>query len=194
MQATAVDNAAIRAISDLDTLETSQVLRRLHHNLGLLNKCGAGSATYYQLNYEKIAELVAERGELAANTSDLGAYAGDLDPNVSNLAPDTSNLGSNASDPDLPLELVETISSLSTKPRKETLWPVILKACAFAPMTSSYLAMVLNRREDHLKTNHLTKMRKEGLLNYLYPEVVNHPQQAYVTTEQGKAWLKTHKE
>lgn len=32
------------------------------------------------------------------------------------------------------------------------------------------------------------------LFNYLYPEVINYRQQTYVTTEQGKAWLKTHKE
>lgn len=28
-----------------------------------------------------------------------------------------------------------------------------------------------------------------GLLGYLYPEVINHPEQAYLTTEQGKTWL-----
>lgn len=176
----AVDNAAIRAVSDLDTLATSQVLRRLHHGLGLLTKGGAGSATYYQLNQEKIARLVAEHGELATNASvldpkggDLGAYAGELE---------------------LPQNLLDAISRLSERPRKEVLWPIILRLCSVAPMSSNQIANKLGRLEKHLKANHLTKMRKEGLLNYLYPEVVNHPQQAYVITEQGKAWLKTHKE
>ncbi len=57
-------------------------------------------------------------------------------------------------------------------------------------MTTCRIASILQRSEKHLKGNHLSKMRKEGLLDYLYPEVVNHPQQAYVITEQGKIWLK----
>ena len=32
-------------------------------------------------------------------------------------------------------------------------------------------------------------MRKEGLIHYLYPEVINHPDQAYVITKKGKQWL-----
>jgi ATP-dependent DNA helicase RecG len=33
-------------------------------------------------------------------------------------------------------------------------------------------------------------MRKAGLIAYVYPEVVNHPHQAYVIAEKGKEWLK----
>lgn len=166
----AVDNAAIRAISDLDTNSASQVLRKLHHGLGLLVKGGAGSATYYQLNYEKID------AQIDVNRTGLDTNASDLDTNASDLK--------------LPLALQEAIKGLSSKPRKEILWPVILQLCNLSPMTSQGLATIFNRREDHLKTNHLSKMRREGLLNYFYPEVINHPDQAYVITEQGKAWLK----
>ncbi|WP_256737017.1 ATP-binding protein [Pseudomonas gingeri] len=41
------DNAALRAVSGLDTLSASQVLGRLHHQHHLLIKGGAGPATYY---------------------------------------------------------------------------------------------------------------------------------------------------
>ncbi|NLD13741.1 MAG: ATP-dependent DNA helicase RecG [Gammaproteobacteria bacterium] len=184
----AVDNAAIRAISDLDTLETSQVLRRLHHNLGLLNKGGAGSATYYQLNQEKIAELVAERGELAANAGDLGIDRTHLNSDRTHLDSDRTHLDTEYA------ALLAEIALLSERPRKEKVIPLLLKLCAIEAQHIEKLAQILNRDPKRLKSSYLNPMRKEGLLNYLYPEVVNHPQQAYVTTEQGKAWLKTHKE
>ena len=164
----AVDNAAIRAISDLDSNEVSRVLRRLYYDLSLLTKGGAGSATYYQLNQEKIDQLIINRTQ--------------LDPNASRLDPNASRL-------ELPIDLSEAINNLSTRPRKEVLWPIIIKLCDFSPMTVEYLANLLKRREDHLKTNHLTKMRKEGLLDYLYPEVVSHPEQAYITTDKGRQWI-----
>ena len=179
----AVDNAAIRAVSDLDTLAASQVLRRLHHSLGLLTKGGAGSATYYQLNREKIDELVKDRTDLSSNAGDLSSNAGDFSSNAGDLS-------SNAGELKLPQELRDMINNLSTKPRKNILWPIILRLCDTAPMTTYRIANILQRSEKHLKGNHLSKMRKEGLLDYLYPEVVNHPKQAYVVTKRGKIWLK----
>ena len=34
-------------------------------------------------------------------------------------------------------------------------------------------------------------MKSQGLIEYLYPEVSNHPHQAYTITEKGKQWLKS---
>ncbi len=39
---------------------------------------------------------------------------------------------------------------------------------------------------------HLVPMRKQDLISYLYPEVINHPEQAYVITIKGKQWLEKH--
>ncbi len=44
----AIDNSALRAITDLDTLQTSQLLRKLWQQLGLIEKGGRGSASYYK--------------------------------------------------------------------------------------------------------------------------------------------------
>ncbi len=183
----AVDNAALRAVTDLDTLAASQVLKRLHHQLHLLEQGGAGSATYYRLadkdlseeNLPLFAASVPKESNLDVNASDLSVNASDLDVNASDL--------------ELPQELTQCLNKLTNKPRKETLWPLILKLCDFSPMTSRQLALLLNRTEAHLKTNHLTKMRKAELIDYLYPEVINHPEQAYVITEQGKQWLSENK-
>ena len=42
---------------------------------------------------------------------------------------------------------------------------------------------------EALRVSHLSPMRKEGLIDYLYPKVINHPEQAYITTEKGKRLL-----
>ncbi len=41
------------------------------HSLGFFTKGGAGSATYYQLNQEKIDKLVVDRTHLDTNAGDL---------------------------------------------------------------------------------------------------------------------------
>jgi ATP-dependent DNA helicase RecG len=189
----AVDNAALRYVSGLETLAASQVLSKLHHQRGLLIKGGSGPRTYYQLPpaidvalneftgaLDAVRQQLPNTGGLPANASDLGPNASDLDPNTSDLDPNTS---------DLPEGLQQLICSLSAKARQNTLWPVILWLCHLTPRKAEVIATLLSRREDHLKTNHLSKMRKLGLLSYVYPEVVNHPEQAYVTTEKGKTWL-----
>jgi ATP-dependent DNA helicase RecG len=182
----AVDNAALRAISGLDTLAASQTLGRLHHQRRLLVKGGSGPSTYYQL--AELPDLplfnigdAVELGQIAANTSDLAANTSDLDSNTSDLDSNTS---------DLPDVLHDAIVALSPKPRKDKLWPVILWLCALRPQSAEQLARQLNRQMVALKTGHLNPLREQaGLLEYLHPEVVNHPQQAYVTTEAGRVWL-----
>ncbi|WP_423709299.1 ATP-binding protein [Undibacterium sp. WLX3042] len=173
----AVDNASLRAITGLDTLSASQVLRKLHHQRELLVQGGASSATYYQLR--NLPELPLFDG---VDTSDLTPNTSDLDSNTSDLRGDAS---------DLPPELLAAMATLGTKPRREKLWPVIIWLCAIRSHTAEELAARLgNRQVTALKSQHLSLLREqEKLLQYSYPEVVNHPQQAYATTAAGRAWL-----
>ena len=166
----AVDNASLRAITGLDTLSASQVLRKLHHQRELLVQSGASSATYYQLR--NLPEMPLFSG---ANTSDLGVNTSDLEVNTSELPP----------------ELLSAIANLGQKPRREKLWPVIVWLCGIRSHTAEELAVRLgNRQVTALKSQHLSLLREQqGWLQYSYPEVINHPQQAYITTAAGHAWL-----
>ena len=185
----AVDNAGLRAISGLDTLSASQILGKLHHQYHLLEQGGAGPATYYQLaqrlkNDDQLMLFpVNEDVFTEANTSDF-------DPNTSDLGPNTSDLGPNTSELDLPDELKQMIDRLTPKARKESLWPVIVWLCSLQPYKAEQLAAQLSRKVGPLKNAHLNVLREnEGLIEYLYPEVINHPNQAYKTTEKGLEWL-----
>ena len=192
----AVDNAGLRAISGLDTLSASQILGKLHHQYHLLEQGGAGPATYYQLaqrlkNDDQLMLFpVNEDVFTEANTSDFDPNTSDLGPNTSDLGPNTSDLGPNTSELDLPDELKQMIDRLTPKARKESLWPVIVWLCSLQPYKAEQLAAQLSRKVGPLKNAHLNVLREnEGLIEYLYPEVINHPNQAYKTTEKGLEWL-----
>lgn len=180
----AVDNAGLRAITALDTLSASQVLKRLHHHYHLLEQGGAGSATYYRLTDKNMAEndlpLFAANdsntGELIANTGDLAANAGDL----------AANTG------ELPVDLQKKLGALTPKARKHKMWPLIVWLCALRPYSAEQLATLLDGRQvKTLRSAHLNPLREqEGLIDYTHPEVINHPEQAYQVTAKGLNWLK----
>lgn len=185
----AVDNAGLRAISGLDTLSASQLLGKLHHQYHLLEQGGAGPATYYQLaqsvQTDDQSMLLSVNDDVFTelNTSDLGTNTSDLGANASDLHIATSEF-------DLPDELKQMIDRLTPKARKESLWPVIVWLCSLRPYKAEQLADQLSLRVGPLKSSHLNVLREnEGLIEYLYPEVVNHPNQAYKTTGKGQEWL-----
>ena len=167
----AVDNAGLRAVSGLDTLAASQVLSKLHHQYRLLDKSAAGPATYYQLSVSiKIPTFPAN----CSNTSDLSSNTSDLSSNIDELPP----------------ELSQKIKELSPKARKMTLWPIIVWLCALETYKAEQLAKQLNKNLKALKTDHLHTLRvQEKLIDYIYPEIPNHPEQAYKTTNKGYLWL-----
>lgn len=117
-------------------------------------------------------------GNLGVNTGDLGSNAGDLSSNAGDLD-------------QLPEQLSEMINALSPRARKDKIRSIILWLCAIQPMKAESLAGLLNRKIKALKESHLNILRdQDGFIEYLYPEVVNHPGQAYKATSKGKEWLK----
>ena len=187
----AVDNAGLRAVTDLDTLSASQVLQRLHHQLGLLQKGGAGPATYYRLAGQACTEEeTGLRSQRTDNTDDLPSNTDDLRSNTGDLRSNTGDLS--VPSPSLPDALLERLRQLKPKARKEKLRPLIVWLCALQPCKADQLAQLLGGRQvASLKSNHINALRaKSKLLAYTHPEVVNHPEQAYTATAKGLRWLK----
>ncbi|WP_081195023.1 hypothetical protein [Halomonas sp. BC1] len=142
------------------------------------------SLLHQLLGEDQLVDWSFDSGELplfhsqeAVNTGDLGANKGDLSVNAG----------------DLPDALALRIEELTPKTRKDKLWPVILLwLCALRPYKAEQLASLLGGRSvKSLKSTHLNVMREhEKMLAYLFAEVVNHPDQAYQTTEKGIQWLR----
>lgn len=57
---------------------------------------------------------------------------------------------------------------------------IILEICKNRPVKASHVAEILNKGEDYIKRKYLSPMIKSMKLVYLYPDMVNHPNQAYI--------------
>ena len=58
----------------------------------------------------------------------------------------------------------------------------IIEACHIMPCTVDELSNLLCRDKASLRNHYLSRMVKEGKIKLLYPDTVNHPSQAYVST------------
>ncbi|KTD20333.1 helix-turn-helix domain-containing protein [Legionella londiniensis] len=178
----AIDNGALRAITDLDTLAASKVLGRLWQQYHLIEKGGSGRNTYYKPTHLLMSYHPPEhqnKDELNRNDSNLMANSNDLNRNSSDLDANSSHL------PDALREEIERLT-----PKSRHIRPVILKLCLHHSYSADQMATILNRNASALKTKQLIPMCDEGLITYTHPEVRNHPNQAYAITEKGRQWLK----
>lgn len=171
----AVNNATLREDTNLDTLQASHVLQRLSKEYDLLVKHGAGTATTYTLNWTRLQAI-----DLRFETPHLGT--------------ETSHLGVEASHFSvLSKDLEQAISDLGYRPKKSNVYRVILRLCLQSPRTSDAWMSELNRGRQLIK-NYLKDMRMQDMIEYVYPEIPNHPYQAYKVTEYGKKWLESSNE
>lgn len=185
----AVNNSTLREDTNLDTLQANHVLQRLSKEYDLLVKHGAGTATTYTLNWTRLQAigLRFETPHPEAETSHLSAE-------TPNLGTETSHLGVEASHFSvLSKDLEQAISDLGYRPKKSNVYRVILRLCLQSPRTSDALMSELNRGRQLIK-NYLKDMRMQDMIEYVYPEIPNHPYQAYRVTEYGKKWLESSNE
>lgn len=192
----AVTNSALRAVTDLDTLAASETLKKLNHQFNLLDQGGAGPATYYRLTDVEGGDLGLFAALEQANSDDLTPNSGDLRSNSGDPAQSSGDLHTNSdqspAERQVPQELARRIAQLTPKARRQKLWPVILWLCALKPRRAESLATTLGKHTASLKDRHLNTLRTEQLLDYTIPDVINHPDQAYVTTSEGLLWLQQH--
>jgi predicted ArsR family transcriptional regulator len=71
------------------------------------------------------------------------------------------------------------VARLGTRPRQAALRAMIRRLCAHRELTAVELASLLDIRPDNLTRRHLTPMVERGELSRRYPDVPNHPDQAY---------------
>jgi len=53
--------------------------------------------------------------------------------------------------------------------------------CKWKPIKASEIAGYFKKEESYFKRKYLSKMIAEKKLKYLHPEMINHPEQAYLT-------------
>lgn len=164
----AIDNTTYRQMADSDTLKASNDLRLLK-SYNLLNSKGKGKATYYVAGNGLSAppqELSTPVPELSAPPLDLSAPA----PEISTL----------------PKEILERIEQLNQREHDiEKVKSIILDMCAIRAMKAIEIASYLNKGEGYVKRKYLSDMIADKKLKYLHPEMINHPEQAYLTNNRN---------
>ena len=132
-----------------------------------MNSKGKGKATYYVAGNG----LSTPPQELSTPVPELSAPPLDLSAPV----PEISTL---------PNEILERIEQLNQREHDiEKVINIILDMCAIRAMKAIEIASYLNKGEGYVKRKYLSDMIVDKKLKYLHPEMINHPEQAYLTNK-----------
>ena len=126
-------------------------------------------------------EVAPLEGEVAPLEGEVAPLEGEVAPLEGEVAPLEGE--------SLPPQLSKTLELLGPRPGMKVR-PVIRGLCAWREMSSEELGQILSRFHKTLYRDHLKPLISEGKLRLKYPEMPNHPSQAYLTTPAGKASLK----
>ena len=166
----AIDNHTYRQMADCDILKASVELRMLK-NAELVDSKGKGKATYY-VSGAKLIPLIIENN---THGSDINTHGSGVNTHGSDLFKQPLIL-------DIPSVLQAEILQLRKReqdPKK--IQAIILKICSIRPMKSEELAIIFQKREDYIRKKYLTPLLEQNKIKYLYPEMLKHPDQAYLT-------------
>ncbi|MDP3346439.1 MAG: ATP-binding protein [Hydrogenophaga sp.] len=168
----AVDNTACRDFSGLDTLQASNVLRRLRDR-GLLEKQGAGNRTHYTMNpSSERPDAHPEQGKLPLEDGKQTAEGGKQ-----------ALEGGKRSLPPLPTSLASRLPKPGKRMPAVALRALICDLCEWQPLRGEELANFLGKDLKYLRNQHLSALIQSGTLVFLYPESPNHQLQAYKRAE-----------
>lgn len=189
-----IDNSIFRSInSGIDTLKASNHLRKLR-DYSLLDQRPQGSATFYVPGSRLISTLeetqlqgllFPEETESTTNATHQVGKTILLVGKTTNQVDKTLSTELKQSKPELSLE-IEKVGKRATN---EEFKMLILKLCAWKTLRAAEIALLLGRTSHHVKTDYLSRMIRDELLEYKFPENPSHNKQAYRTTEKGKKEL-----
>jgi len=193
----AIDNSTYRQLNSLDLMKASIDLRDLRKK-HILNQKGRGKATYYvpgDIFHIPMELLPAENEGVNTSVDDLSTPPQDLStppPVFSTPPPVLSTPPQALSTPPQELttplhyrienSVLERINQLGKRVNDGQLIKDIIKEiCKTDFFKSSEIAELLEKREDYVKRKFLNQMIGAGVLEYKFPDMINHPEQAYRT-------------
>ena len=83
------------------------------------------------------------------------------------------------------MEVARPIRECKKVSSRQQVDAVILELCAAFPLSLSDLQVLLGRAPDSLRVHYLNRLSKEGRIRLRFTETLNHPQQAYMTVQDG---------
>ena len=211
-----ITNKDIRENIGLDTLQASSILRKFCKNNYLL-KHGKSSNSYYLLNscYTDNCDSLAGNDQAltgASTGNNVSSHPNnDLSTGINEPSTGINEPSTSINEPstgindviiikevgdlsnDMLLNLQSIVASARAKGRftPEQSKSIVLQICQKQFMSSSILKHFLNREIDTIRRKYLSPLLKEELLELAYPKTLQHPSQAYRTTDKGLAYLQT---
>jgi len=181
-------------MADCDTLKASTDLRALK-SLKLFASKGKGKATYYIpgpiLSTEAPDVLSTEPANvLSTEPGGVNTEAGGVNTEAElQFTEDGEFLSKEANDIDrenllkeLPSEIQFKISELKERESNSLkLKEVIKSICHIRPFKLVEIASLLQKGDNYLSRKYLKPMIDSAELRFQYPEMINHPDQAYIT-------------
>jgi ATP-dependent DNA helicase RecG len=159
----AIDNTTYRQMADCDTLKASNDLRLLK-SYNLFEPKGKGKATYYVAGIG----LSTPPQDISAPPQDISAPPKDISAPPQDLTILTQ-------------EILDRIEQLNQREHdKEKVSNIILDLCAIRSMKAIEIASYLNKGEGYVKRKYLSNLITDKKLKYLHPNMINHPEQAYL--------------
>jgi ATP-dependent DNA helicase RecG len=81
-----------------------------------------------------------------------------------------------------PQEILQRISALNKREHnKSKVEDIIMDLCSLKSFTAAEIAGHFQKDEPYFKRKYLSNMISEKKLRYLHPEMISHPEQAYLT-------------
>lgn len=183
----AIDNHTYRQMTDCDALRASNELKYLKTSKLLYSK-RSGKATYYIAGDIILTPEAAKGSALSIEGSALsiGGSALNNEGSAPGIEGSALNVEGSALNVEtlielLPENLIDKIHNLSIRENDSgKIKEIIKEICAIRPFKLIEIAAILKKSEKYISRNFLKPMVGSNELRFLHPEMINHPEQAYL--------------
>lgn len=183
-EAGVIDNSTYRQLNGCDVMKASTELRSMR-DVDILEQKGKARATYYvpgpnfkgapkaiNTNFSATNDTVKSLTDTVKPITDRAQTANDRVAHIQN----SSNL------PLIPTDIFDILNALGKRTNdKAIVEEAILALCKWHPLKVSELSEILDRSTNYLINEYLNPLRERGKLQFIFPEMPNHPRQAYKT-------------
>ncbi|MFH1898246.1 MAG: ATP-binding protein [Candidatus Desantisbacteria bacterium] len=191
-----VHHARIKGISSEHPKDISVALAHLVQEEMLIKEGETRASIYHlpgkgQTDASSLLQTTIETNsqDLSENSPDKDENSPDKDENSPDKDENSPDKDENSPDkdensPDLKIKLINVLNSLGLDKMPDRIKPdmmrkIILRMCENNTLSLKEFCSVLNRGAKTLQDQYLTPMLGEGLLELKYPDIKNHPDQAY---------------
>ena len=87
----------------------------------------------------------------------------------------------------MPADISKRIRTLGRRADITQIRAVIRLLCTWRPLQTAQIATLLGRNQTYVLNEHLRPMVRDDELEYVYPDILAHPRQAYRTRDRHRS-------